>query len=49
VQQQVIAMQLMHNIPVRERVAALDDENARLLFRVCILTSAPGRAARVAI
>jgi hypothetical protein len=33
---------LCSKIPVRERVAALEDENARLLFRVCILASAPG-------
>jgi hypothetical protein len=42
VQQQAIAMQVKQNLPVRERVTALEDENARLLFRVCILASAPG-------
>jgi hypothetical protein len=43
VQQLAIAGCFIIYIPVRERVAALEDENARLLFSVCILARAPGQ------
>lgn len=42
-QQQPIAGLFTAYIPVRERVAARDEENARLLFSVCILTRASGQ------